>query len=160
MGKEEEKLYPEIERWLNDYLEDKYKKYKVEITSETSRQFLDIILKKKGININEAIGLKIKIDIVGILRSSDEIKLVFVEVKDVPLTLKDLGQLWGYTQLMDPEESFLISPKGFGRLSKLFNVSKREDLLKYGIDKIKFMRIARWDQQRRSIDWSTIIPKS
>ena len=159
MVSEEEKLYPEIKEWLEQYLLDKYKGYDIEVTSQTSRQYLDIVLKQKGIQINESVGLNIKVDIVGIMRKGDDVKLIFVEVKDVPLTLKDLGQLWGYTQLLDPEESFLISPKGFGRLSHLFKILKREDLLKYGIKRNKFMRVAQWDKSRKSIDWGTIIPK-
>ena len=155
----EEKLYPEIEEWLKNYLIDKYSGYSIEVTSETSRHFLDVILRKKNIFLNEAIGLKIKVDIVGILKRGDEFKLVLIEVKDDELTLKDLGQLWGYTQLLNPVESFLISSKGFGRLSHLFNAQKREDLLKYGIKENKFMRIAKWDKTRKSIDWATIIPK-
>jgi len=93
------------------------------------------------------------------LRRGDDYKLIFVEVKDAELTLKDLGQLWGYTQLINPIESFLISPKGLGVLSHLFNVLKREDLLKYGLRENKFMRVAKWDKNRKSIDYASIIPK-
>ena len=158
MSKEEEKLYPEIEKWLQNYLKEKYKGYTVETTYETSRRFLDVVLKKYGITSDEALGLKIKVDIIGILKRGDDFKLVFVEVKDADLTLKDLGQLWGYTQLIDPIESYLVTSKGIGRLSHLFNIDKREDLLKYG-KKNKFMRIAIWDKRRNSINWDSIIPK-
>ena len=159
MSKEEEKLYPEIKEWLQNYLTDKYKGYTVETTFETSRRNLDVVLKSKGIVCKEAIGLKIKVDIVGILKRGKEFKLVFVEVKDKDLTLKDLGQLWGYTQLINPTESFLISSKGLGRLSHLFNVLRREDLLKFGTKTSKFMQIAKWDKRRKSIDYSSLTPK-
>jgi len=121
MSKEEEKLYPEIEEWLHNYLADKYKGYVITTTHKTSRRNLDVALKSEGFQCNEAIGLQIKVDVVGILKRGDNFKLVFVEVKDKELTLKDLGQLWGYTQLVDPIESFLVSSKGLGRLSHLFN---------------------------------------
>ena len=159
MSKEEEKLYPEIKEWLQNYLSDKYKGYTIETTFETSRRNLDSVLKSKGINCKEAIGLQIKVDIVGILRRGNDIKFVFVEVKDTNLTLKDLGQLWGYTQLIDPVESFLISSKGLGRLSHIFNVLKREDLLKFGTKVNKFMQIAKWDKRRNCIDYSSLTPK-
>ena len=133
--------------------------YTIETTYETSRRNLDVVLKSKGIECKEAIGLNIKVDIVGILRRGNDFKLVFVEVKDKELTLKDLGQLWGYTQLLNPIESFLISSKGLGRLSHLFNVLRREDLLKYGIKSNKFMQIAKWDKRRKSIDYASLIPK-
>ena len=159
MSKEEEKLYSEIKEWLQNYLTDKYKGYMVETTFETSRRNLDVVLKSKNIQCKEAIGLQIKVDIVGILRRGNDFKLVFVEVKDTDLTLKDLGQLWGYTQLIGPIESFLISSKGLGRLSHLFNVLKREDLLKYGLKDNNFMQIVKWDKSRKSIDYTSLIPK-
>jgi len=159
MSKEEERLYPEVREWLQNYLADKYKRYSVQTTYETSRRNLDVVLKNKGIEYKDAIGLQIKVDVVGILKRGDESKLVFVEVKDAELTLKDLGQLWGYTQLIDPIESFLISPKGLGRLSHLFNVLKREDLLKFGKGVNKFMQIAKWDKTRGCIDYSSLTPQ-
>ncbi len=159
MGKKEEKLYPEIEKWLHQYLKDKYKSYIIETTFETSRRNLYDVLKSKGIECKESIGFNIKVDIVGILKKANNYKLVFVEVKDAELTLKDLGQIWGYTQLINPIESFLISPKGLGSLSRLFNVLKREDLLRYGLRENKFMRVAKWDENRKSIDYASIVPK-
>ncbi|MEK6982984.1 MAG: hypothetical protein AABX33_00290 [Nanoarchaeota archaeon] len=159
MSKEEEKLYPEIKEWLQNYLTDKYKGHTVETTFETSRRNLDVVLKSKGIQCKEAIGLQIKVDVVGILKRGDEFKLVFVEVKDTELTLKDLGQLWGYTQLIDPIESLLVSSKGLGRLSHLFNVLRREDVLKFGTKTNKFMQIAKWDKVRSCIDYSSLTPK-
>lgn len=88
-----------------------------------------------------------------------DIKLVFVEVKDKPLTLKDLGQLWGYSQLIDPIESFLISSKGLGSLNYILNVLNREDLLFYGKKRERMMRVCKWDEKRQSIDYFTLIPK-
>ena len=144
---------------MQNYLSDKYKDYAVQTTYETSRRNLDVVLKSKGTSCKEAIGLQIKVDIVGILKRGNGFKLVFVEVKDTDLTLKDLGQLWGYTQLINPIESFLISSKGLGRLAHLFNVLKREDLLKFGTKTNKFMQIAKWDKARKCIDYSSLIPK-
>lgn len=159
MNKREEALYEDIRIWFKVYLAEKYSDYKIQTTHETSRQNLETVLRKYNINPSLAIGLKIKIDILGILRKDDESLLAFIEVKDQDLTLKDLGQLWGYTQLMDPIESFLITSKGLGGLSKLFNVLKREDLLKYGQVGTKYMQIAQWDIRRNAIDYSTLIPK-
>jgi len=107
MSKEEEKLYPEIKEWLQNYLIDKYKGYTVETTYETSRRNLDVVLKSKGIICKEAIGLQIKIDIVAILKKGNDFKLVFVEVKDTNLTLKDLGQL-GLKEPTDEQKDKII----------------------------------------------------
>jgi hypothetical protein len=159
MAKKEELLYPEIEAWFRKYLEDRYKSYSIITTHKTSRIALDSYLKSIGIEIKEAIGLSIKVDIVGILKKANGIKIVFAEVKDQPLTLSDLGQLWGYTQLINPAESFLISSRGLGSLEYLFKVIKREDLLFYGIKKERTMRVCKWDEQRKCIDYSTLTPK-
>lgn len=155
----EQDLYPEIECWCRKYLEEKYKGFKVITTHNTSRQSLDVYLKTQGIEIKEAIKLSIKIDIVGILKRGNTNKLVFIEVKNKPLTLANLGQLWGYTQLINPVESFLISSAGIGSLSYLLKVLKREDILVYGKKKERMMRVCKWDTNRKSIDYSTLIPK-
>jgi len=159
MPKKEELLYPDIETWCRQYLKDRYKGYEVFTTHKTSKVSLDTYLKTLGIEIKEAIGLSIKIDIVGILRKKNEVKLLFMEVKDAPLTLKDLGQLWGYTQLLNPIESFLVSPQGLGGLDYLLNVLQREDLLVYGKKKERMMKICKWDTKRKSIDYFSLLPK-
>lgn len=159
MHKKEELLYPEIESWLKQYLKDKYKGYDIITTHKTSKISLDAYLKTFNIEIKEAIGLSVKIDIVGVLRKFENIKLVFVEIKDNPLTLKDLGQLWGYTQLINPIESFLISSEGLGGLEYILNVLKREDLLIYGTKKERMMKICKWDINRKSIDYFSLVPK-
>ena len=92
-----------------------------------------------------------------IVEKEDE--LFFIEVKDQPLTLGDLGQLWGYTELINPIESFLVSSEGLGSLVYLLKVLKREDLLVYGMKKERMMKICKWDQARKTIDYSTLIPK-
>ncbi|MDI6787158.1 MAG: hypothetical protein QME51_02165 [Planctomycetota bacterium] len=159
MSKKEKLLYPEIELWCETYLENKYKGYSVITTHKTSKIALDSYLKTIGIEIKEAIGLAIRVDIVGVLKRAKDTRLVFIEVKDQPLTLADIGQFRSYAQLINPEESFLISSEGLGTLEYLFKVLKREDLLVYGLKKEKTMRVCKWDSQRKSIDYSTLIPK-
>lgn len=159
MSKKEELLYPDIEKWLASYLSDRYKGYSISTTHKTSRQYLDVFLKEVGISHSDAIGLAIKVDIVGVLRRGNVIKLALIEVKDKQLTLKDLGQLWGYAQLIDPVESFLISSVGLGSLDYLLKVRNREDLLRYGMKKEKMMKVCKWDSKRKSVDYKTLVPK-
>jgi len=158
----EKDLYPDIVNWLDRYLKDKYEGYNIETTFETHKRRIDQFLNEKEKDIilpKEIIGLPIKVDIVSILRKENKLEFVLVEVKDKPLDLKDLGQLWGYTQLINPMESFLISSKGLGSLLHIFNVLKREDLLRYGKKWEKFMKIAKWDIRKKTIDYDTLIPK-
>lgn len=160
MNKKEEDLYPDIEEWLRSYLKGKYSGYTIQTTHTSSRLNLEVVLKNFGVDPLLALGLRIKVDIVAVITKNGQDKLVFVEVKDKELTLKDLGQLWGYSQLMNPIESFLISSRGIGGLSKLFNILKKEDLLKYGTGGNKYMQVTKWDESRKSIDYRTLIPKA
>jgi hypothetical protein len=117
-------------------------------------------MREYGLNISRALLLNIKIDILGILRDDKREELVFVEVKDDLLTLKDLGQLWGYTQLINPVESFLISSKGLGLLGELYNTLKRRDLFVYGSKRERTMKAALWLKSSNSIDYASMIPRS
>ena len=154
----EKDMYPEIKEWLYIYLKDKYKGYEVYVTTDSSRRNLDSILLDYGIDLPEAKGLKIEIDILGILKKGDKHKFVFVEAKNVPLTLNHLGQLWGYCQLIDPEEAFLVSPVGLGTLGNVLVHLRRIDILQYGREgRYKSMNVALWDEKRKSIDYSSII---
>lgn len=156
----ESDLYPSIEKWLNNYLRERYPKFQVKTTYRSSTRTLENVLREFGLNISRALLLNIKIDVLGILRYGTQEELVFVEVKDDTLTLKDLGQLWGYTQLINPLESFLISPKGLGTLSELYNTLKRRDLFAYGTKRERIMRVAVWLENNGSIDYGSMIPHS
>ena len=110
--------------------------------------------------LEEAIGVDIQIDVLGIVKKADKFKLFFIEAKKTNLTLRDLGQLWAYCKLIDPEEAFLLTSAGMGSLNKLLNVYKREDLLDFGDGKrIKKMKIAIWNINTNSPDASTMVPK-
>ncbi|WP_187102921.1 hypothetical protein [Fusobacterium polymorphum] len=145
--------------WFQEYLENKYKGYKI-ITIDAHAERLDKVLAKFNI-INElAVGVDIQIDILGIAKRGNLEKLFFIEAKKTNLTLRDLGQLWAYCKLINPEEAFLITSAGFGTLNKILNTLKREDLLDYGDGKfIKKMKIAIWNLVSNSPDLSLMIPK-
>ena len=158
MTNKEKDLYPQINSWFKEYLIDKYPNFYIKTTFETSTKALDVVLNKFDIHFSHLTDLSIKIDIVGILtnKKTHKIKLVFIEVKDEDLTLKDLGQLWGYTMIADPLESFLITSTDFGILHKILNIHKRLDLLNYG--KNKNMKIVKWNSDTNCIEYNTMIP--
>ena len=156
----EENLYPEIRVWLNGYLNEKYgrSKWSVLVSGDSHKHFIEDALKRMGVSKGLFSRLKIKVDIVALLRKGTREELVLMEVKLPPTSLKDLGQLWGYTQLLNPLESFLVSPNGTGTLNELYHVMKRDDLFTYGIKSEKRMVVGRWDTVRKTLDESTIIP--
>lgn len=152
-------LYPPMQQWLEKYLKDKYKSSEIIVVDAHSER-LDRVLRKYNIVQEDAIGIDIQIDVLGIVKSIKGFKLFFIEAKKTSLTLRDLGQLWAYCKLIDPEEAFLMTSADLGSLNKLLNVYKREDLLDFGDGKrIKKVKIAVWNMQTNSPEATSMIPK-
>lgn len=155
----EEELYEPMRLWLKNYLTDKYKGYEI-LVVDTHSERLDRALAKHDIVREMANGVDIQIDVLGIARKKKEVKIFFIEAKKTKLTLRDLGQLWSYCKLVDPDEAFLLTSSELGSLNKLLNSFKREDLLDFGDGKhIKKMRVAIWNMKTSTPDFATMIPK-
>lgn len=152
-------LYEPMRVWLNNYLTDKYKNSEI-ITVDAHSERLDKVLFRYGIVNDTATGVDIQIDVLGIVRKGETVRLFFIEAKKTSLTLRDLGQLWAYCKLIDPDEAFLMTSADLGSLNKLLNTFKREDLLDFGDGKkIKKMKVAVWNLSTSSPEMSTMIPK-
>lgn len=152
-------LYEPMRCWLQKYLEDKYKGWDI-VTLDAHSGRLDRVLRTQGIDCDIATGIDIQIDVLGIVRKEQTFKLFFIEAKQTSLTLRDLGQLWAYCKLIDPEEAFLMTSADLGSLNKILNVFKREDLLDFGDGKrIKKMQIAIWNIKTNAPEMDTMIPK-
>ena len=155
----EEELYEPMRAWLEQYLKDKYKGYEI-TTLDSHSERLDRVLLRHGIVNDMATGVDIQIDVLGIARKKDIAKLFFIEAKKTKLTIRDLGQLWAYCKLVDPDEAFLLTSADFGGLDKIIKGFGREDLLDFGDGKrIKKMKVGKWDLSTNNIDISSIIPK-
>lgn len=152
-------LYEPMRLWLHGHLLDKYKGWEV-VTEDTHSERLDRSLRRHDITLDVATGVDIQIDVLGIVRKNNAFKLFFIEAKKTSLTLKDLGQLWAYCKLIDPEEAYLLTSADLGSLNKLLNVYKREDLLDFGDGKfIKKMKIGMWNIATKSPDTASLFPK-
>lgn len=155
----ESDLYEPMRQWLEQYLKDHYRGYDV-IVEDTSNERLDRALARHGIVKEMANGVDIQIDILGIAQKKEKVKLFFIEAKKTRLTLRDLGQLWAYCKLVDPDEAFLLTSESLGSLNKLLNSFHREDLLDFGDKKkVKKMRVGIWDIKKKTIDFSSLLPK-
>lgn len=155
----EEELYEPMRQWLEQYVKDKYSNYDV-ISVDAHAERLDRVLAKYDIVNEMANGVDIQIDVLAIAKKKTDVKLFFIEAKKTKLTLRDLGQLWAYCKLVDPDEAFLLTSASLGSLLKLLNVFRREDLLDFGNGKkIKKMRVGRWDVTRNTIDFNSLVPK-
>ena len=155
----EEELYEPMRQWLEAYMKDNYKVFEI-ITTDCHSERLDRALSKYDIIKEQANGVDIQIDVLGIARKKDKVKLVFIEAKKTKLTLRDLGQLWVYCKLVDPDEAFLLTSADLGSLKKLIGGFKREDLLDFGDGKhMKKMIVGKWDVKRNAPDLSSFLPK-
>lgn len=155
----EEELYEPMRIWLEQYVRDKYKRYDV-VSVDSHAERLDRVLAKYDIVNEMANGVDIQIDVLAIAKRNNDVKLFFIEAKKTKLTLRDLGQLWAYCKLVDPDEAFLFSSAGLGSLNKLLNAFRREDLLDFGDGKrIKKMRVGKWDVTKNTVDYNSVVPK-
>lgn len=156
----EEELYEPMRKWLEQYLKDTYKRYDV-VAVDAHAERLDRALAKQGIIIEMANGVDIQIDVLGVARNERETKIFFIEAKKTRLTLRDLGQLWAYCKLIDPDEAFLFTSADLGSLDKLLNSFKRIDLLDFGDGKkhLKRMKVGKWDVVKNCPDFNSIVPK-
>lgn len=155
----EEELYEPMRLWLERYIKDKYQRYEV-VAIDAHAERLDRVLAKYEVVNEMANGVDIQIDVLAIAKRGSDVKLFFIEAKKTKLTLRDLGQLWAYCKLIDPEEAFLLTSADLGSLNKLLNAFRREDLLDFGNGKkIKKMRVGKWDIRANNVDYMTLIPK-
>lgn len=157
----EQELYEPMKVWLHNHLADNNKSWDV-VTVDSHSRALDSVLEEYGIleDYPQTVGLDIQIDVLGILRQGKKSRIVFVEAKKTQLKLHDLGQLWAYCKLCDPDEAFLLSSAGLGSLGKILNGLSRTDLLDYGDGRtIKKMQVAKWDISRNSPDYVSLVPK-
>lgn len=155
----ESELYEPMRTWLEQYLRDRYKIAEI-ITVDSHSERLDRVLAKYGVVIEMANDVDIQIDVLGIVKQQNTVKLFFIEAKKTRLTLRDLGQLWAYCQLVDPEEAFLLTSSDLGSLNKLLNGFGRDDLLDFGEGKkIKKMRVGQWDIVKNGPAYNSLIPK-
>ncbi|MDR1397540.1 MAG: hypothetical protein LBJ14_07395 [Desulfarculales bacterium] len=152
-------LYPPMCDWLQQHLSDKYKNCDI-VVADTHSERLDRALQRCGVIYDIATGIDIQIDVLGIIKNNRGVKLFFVEAKKTSLTLRDVGQLWAYCKLINPEEAFLFTSADLGSLNKLLNVYNREDLLDFGDGKtIKKMKIGIWDLKTNAPESGSIYPK-
>ena len=159
----EVELYAEMTVWLDTYLNDKYKGKKCKIiVVDCHSVYLDSVLEKYGIikYYPQVVGLKIEIDVLGMVIWDNKAEIYFIEAKKTQLNLQNLGQLQIYCKLCDPEEAYLLSSAGLGSLDKVLKILNREDLLDFGSGKrIKKIKVGRWDLSKHSLDNHSVIPK-
>lgn len=162
--KRELDLYPGMCKWLKTYLSDKYQGKNCNIVVlDCHSSYLDSILYQYDVirYYPQIVGLKIEIDVLGIVIWKNKAELYFIEAKKTALNLQNLGQLLIYCRLCNPKCAYLLSSAGLGSLENVLVNLKREDLLNYWNErKIQQIKVAKWDVLRDSIDYHSIVPKN
>lgn len=159
MGYRQEKLmYPDVAKWFKHLLSVKYKKADVQVVI-SANEYLSSIIQKY--NYNDYFPLfhtyLIQVDIVGFIKMKNMIKIGFVECKLNNINLKDISQLIGYSKVVIPEYSIIISPKGVGNaINSLIKIYKRYEILEYTKD--RKIKIAKWDIDKKEVLTETILP--
>lgn len=154
----EKEMYPGVARWLSKYLQHKFPKASVNSYDTSQENLSDFIRRKRlGKFFPEAETYVIKVDITGVIKNKEECMLSFVECKNTSIGLKDISQLIGYSKVVVPFFSIIVSPKGISPpVNKLINIYRRYDILDY--HKTQKIRIATWNGEAEDIDTSSLLP--
>ncbi|MBI3913023.1 MAG: hypothetical protein HY327_02325 [Chloroflexi bacterium] len=150
-------MYTDVRAWLESVLKERFPKSGI-LVADTSRITLSRFLEREGMEsfFPNYETYEINVDVTGVVRSKNA-KLALVECKVTTLTLRDLSQLHGYSQVAQPIYSLLISPKGVSRaLNLLLQIYRRYDLLEYADG--QRIKIGVWDATRKTVDPTSIIP--
>lgn len=151
-------LYPEITKWLLNYLRSHYRRAKI-FVEDTHRVNLSDFLERLGMKdrFPEYTAYDIKVDITGLIVKHQQADLVFVECKLHAIRLLDVGQLLGYSLVAKPIHSFLLSPNGISvPLYNLLKIYGRYDILNYG--KGLVLKLAQWDTRKKEPFWTSLLP--
>jgi len=152
-------LYPDVAKWLKRYLKDRHPHSSV-VAYDTHKINLSKLILDKNIQayFPQFNAFDIKVDITGLIASAKSVHMAFVECKIKPITLKDLGQILGYSKVAKPQYSFIISPEGLSTpLNSLICSFGRHDILDYG-DGLR-IKLATWNISRREIDSDSLVPR-
>jgi len=154
----ESELYPAVVRWFEKYLKGKHPKAEIN-AYDTSRQDLSEFLRRHRLHsfFTEFETYVIKVDITAVIKNKNQYDLAFVECKLNPINLNDISQLLGYSKVVKPRYSFIISPGGISApVNTLIKIFKRYDILEY--QKGFKLKIAQWNKVGQEVDISTLLP--
>lgn len=154
----ESELYPEVIRWFEGYLKEKHQKADIK-AYDTSRQDLSEFLRRHKLHLffPEFETYVIKVDITAAIKYKNQCDLAFIECKLNPINLKDISQLLGYSRVVKPKYSFIISPGGISTpANTLIKIFKRYDILEY--QKGAKIKIVQWNKITQEVDISTLLP--
>jgi len=155
----EVELYEPVRTWLERILRERYKRMRIRVF-DTHKVKLSRLINDLGLHnlFPQFNAWDVKVDITGIASNEKHGYLALVECKVKQLTLRDIGQLLGYSIVVNPILSLLTSPASpTDPLITLLKDYGRLDILQYGPQK-RYIRIAKWDDVKDEIIPSSVLP--
>ena len=154
----EVQLYEPARSWLERILTEHYKRMNVRVFDshkiKLSRLINDLGMQSLFPEFN---AWDVKVDITGVISNEKKGHLALVECKVKQLTLRDVGQLLGYSIVVNPILSVLTSPASpTDPLITLLKDYGRLDVLEYGPKK-RHIRIAKWDNVKNEVIPSSVL---
>jgi len=155
----EVELYEPVCTWLERVLREHYKRMYIRVFDSHNVKLSQLIndLGQQKL-FPQFKAWDIKVDITGIISNDKKGYLALVECKIKQLTLRDVGQLLGYSIVVNPILSILTSPSSpTDPLITLLKDYGRLDVLEYG-PKRRHIRIAKWDNVKNEVIPSSLLP--
>lgn len=159
----EVEIYPDVVTWLELFLRERFKRKQI-IVRDTSRRPLKMALQDVGLipaNKPEWQTFDILVDVTGFIVSGDVVEFAFVECKNIPLKLRDISQLLGYSRVALPLYSCILSPMGVSSdVGALLKTYSRYDVLEYSWpkgEKARSIVVGTWNEQHKSLDHASLI---
>lgn len=156
--KQERQMYRPVINWLRATLKDAHPGYSQKVFN-TSRTKLQALIEREGLHHLFPLfpTYEIMVDVTAILKRGRLAYLGFVECKLNPISLKDIGQLWGYAKVAQPIFALIVSPSGVSEaVRQLLQVHQRYEILDYA--PARKIRVAIWDSRRGEVLSKSVIP--
>lgn len=151
-------MYLPVAKWLRATLKDIRPGYSHKVFN-TSRTKLQALIEREGLQRLFPLfpTYEIMVDLTAILKRGRHAYLGFIECKLNPISLKDIGQLWGYAKVAQPMFALIISPTGLSEaVRQLLQVHQRYEILDYAPS--RRIRVATWGAQRGEVTPRSVIP--
>ena len=156
--KKETDMYEPVRNWWERFLKERHKRSQVSVY-DTSKIVLYKFIQDYHLEafFPDYLTYEVEVDITGVIITRDRAKLALVECKLMLLTLRDVGQILGYSKVIRPLYSLIISPRGLSDpLARLLKSFQRFDVLDYGNG--QRIKLATWSPQRQEIISESLLP--
>jgi len=158
MYKKEFQMYAPVRDWWERFLKERHERSQVSVY-DTSKIVLYRVMQEHHLEtfFPDYLTYDVKVDITGVIITKDEAKLALVECKLMPITLRDVGQMLGYSKVTQPLYSLILLPQCLSDpLIRLLKFFQRFDVLDYGNG--QRIRLATWNPQRQEILSESLLP--